>query len=416
MNQANEAGQCIECGRADAWLRSRWMRKGIRYCVVCSWRRGVDLRNLLAIVVVPIILFSGGDALRILSVPVALAVALVVHEGGHALCAAAVGFPVTHVQLGHGRPLVQASVGGATVVIARRFIGGYATYHPVERTGLRVRMAAVVLAGAAANTLTALAAAALAPEFLRSSLVAMNLWFVVWALVPFDRRRLIDGRVLIRLLTAPRWELDAHFLEPYLAAQEGHRIDGDAEQALGASEAGLEHQPDSPHALNHKALALIDVGKADEARPILLGILDMPRIKRIRRLVLNNLAYADLVIGDPSLFPEAERASAEALAGSEVAAFLDTRAWALIETCQVAAGAQLAHRALNGSTGTDRARTQCVLALAAARSGDTGRAETFLAAARGVLRDDDPVFARISAAVAAASPLPQHADPSIDAA
>jgi hypothetical protein len=146
-------------------------------------------------------------------------------------------------------------------------------------------------------------------------------------------------------------------------------------------------------------------GPAHGQRPGRGGRQRRPRGRRSSLpTVLNNLAYADLIIGDPELLAEADEASTRALGGREAGAFLDTRAWALIETGQVSAGARLAHRALNDSTGRGRAHTQCVLALAAARSGEADRARTFLAAAAGVLPTDDPVLRRIRRSVAVAEP------------
>jgi hypothetical protein len=194
-----------------------------------------------------------------------------------------------------------------------------------------------------------------------------------------------DGLALVTLLRAPAEELremDALRFAAEAAAALKWR---DPAAAIRHAEAGLAVHPDHAVLRHYLTVALIRDRRFAAARAHLQALLASDRSEPHQHAIdLNNLAWANLMSGDPDLLDEALAASAEAerkLAWN--AAVKGTRGYALILAGDVDAGLARAQRAYTSHTEkTDRATVACVIAIGAARAGDMPAAQRMLDAAR----------------------------------
>ena len=132
-----------------------------------------------------------------------------------------------------------------------------------------------------------------------------------------------------------------------------------------------------------------------------LATLDLDDDHRV--LHLNNLAWSDLMLGDPALLPEADRASAEAYAVQPWRhAIRGTRGAVLVELGHLAEGIELLRSSeLRSHRPRNRAQTDAYLAIAHARDGNLWDARRRLASARDAT-PTNPLVLRAAAEVAAA--------------
>jgi len=84
-----------------------------------------------------------------------LVLAVPVHEGAHALCARALGFTVTQVDIGSGRVVFKRKLAGTTVVVRAVPLGGMTRWKGGAASVTPAKRAAVAFAGPLSNLLLA---------------------------------------------------------------------------------------------------------------------------------------------------------------------------------------------------------------------------------------------------------------------
>jgi len=101
-------------------------------------------------------------------------------------------------------------------------------------------------------------------------------------------------------------------------------------------------------------------------------------------LILNNIAYADVLIGDRSLLAEADTYSAEAYKNAPwLPPIIGTRGAVLVELGQVEPGIGLLKQALEKHTDAQsKALNACYLAIAESRRDNATTAQKYLETAR----------------------------------
>jgi hypothetical protein len=367
----------------------------VQQCAVC-WRRRRERRDL-AIVAVPFgllacLLLLGGDwrtALPTIRIYPVLVVVVVAHELGHALTGRALGLRIHEVEIGYGPRLARLRLGRTEVEVRLLPFGGHTVMVP-ERAA-PARMAAGVLAGPLANLAVIVVTLFVWPRsgpwvpplVIANTIVLIgNLWPTRVA-TPLGRVA-SDGLALVTLLRAPEQEvreMDAigHVAEAAIALKRR-----DSARAVRCAQEGLARYPENRALRHYLTVGLIRTGDHDAARTHLLSLLDADGAEPHQRAIdLNNLAWTDLMSGDPDRLEEALAASEEAerkLAWNP--AIKGTRGYALIEAGRVADGIALSRRAYDAHRDRgDRATCACVLAIGAARLGDTATARRMLAEA-----------------------------------
>jgi tetratricopeptide (TPR) repeat protein len=194
-----------------------------------------------------------------------------------------------------------------------------------------------------------------------------------------------DGKQLLQLLKAdPARAAQSHaswFLVEATVCQE----QGQYGEALAWLERGLKLYPDNLHLLTLFGTNLLSLARFNEARNCFLKIL--PRTDQDRLLhsiLLNNIAYADALIGGPELLAEADRYSAEAIKNlSWMPSIKGTRGIVLSELGKLDEAVPLLREAMRThEVPRNQAQNACLLAIAEARRGDLNLARRYLEEAR----------------------------------
>lgn len=330
------------------------------------------------------------------------AVAVGIHELGHAVGGRLAGLRVMRIAIGMGRCLWRGQIAGTELLLRALPVQGQVIAIPRSKTGGGGRLFALVVAGPLAN---ALAVVLLLPGMAyqplidawgtgpapRAAFLAANLLTLGLAL--FGRRVFVDGQdlpsdgiQLARIRRDPRTAWDNARLSGYLV--EGSRLceQGRYQDAQACYTAGIEQYPQQS-AVFRAGLAFAAICMQDfrRARGILLEVAaERPADPGLRAAVMDNLAWADLFSGDPELLHEADESSAEAMRLRPwVPGVQETRGAVLIHQGHCEAGRELLHRAFAG-TDHPQHRASCafLLAMAEQQRGRHAEAERFGSIAR----------------------------------
>jgi Peptidase family M50 len=307
-----------------------------------------------------------------------LVLLIVTHELGHALVGKALGYRIFEVSVGAGPRLVDVPLGRTRVVVRLLPIGGHTLLAPRSARLLPARDVFVALAGAFVNLFMVLWAftADLSNAF-TFGIVLIGSAVVVENLIP---RRVTNAIGVVQsdgLRAALALEADDRALTDALEsryvgeAYVSHRT-GDHAGALAWDERGLERFPGSRALESDAAVSLVLLRRYREGRTKLTSLLARDDLAPVQRaLYRNNLAWADLMLGDPSLLPEAFEASKEAIGAlPDQPAIKGTRAYALILQGAIEDGLVLGAEALRRNTTKEsRASNACVLGIGYTRSG-----------------------------------------------
>ena len=259
-------------------------------------------------------------------------VTIVPHELGHALVGRWVGFRVFKILVGMGKPVWTGKVFGFSTEIGVVPTGGFTFVAPKELTGYRRKAAAMVLAGPAVNLLLVLIILpaidpanlwkwrAIDKEFSPSVMFFYaNLWVLITNLLPYDFKHPLgkfatDGKLIIQLpFKKPEALSETHAL---YFAWEGAELtnQGRLNEANEIYDRGLAQYPKNMHLLSAKGIRHLYEGDFAKAREAFQQVLEQcSNIPGYRALMLNNIAYTNILAGDPELLDEADRFSTEAL-------------------------------------------------------------------------------------------------------
>jgi tetratricopeptide (TPR) repeat protein len=290
---------------------------------------------------------------------------LLIHESGHALAARALGMPVWAIELGGGPVIGTIKLGGVPVLFRRYLLaGGYVIATCADTRYQRLRYGLQALAGPVANLAAALALIALpgAPGsgspfphgthlyplqiFVFANLLIGGLNLIPRMVTTTHGRMASDGLRLVRaLLGRLNFEgmLGAHQMRVAIARLEAHDYAG------------------------ARAAALEGLAKSQEAN--------------LQRAVLLNLvAWADVMLADPESFPQAMAYAKEADGiAPDNAAIQGTLGTLLVETGDYQKGLELLRKSNEGITrDQDRAMNLCHVAIAHAGLGEVDKANETL--------------------------------------
>lgn len=317
------------------------------------------------------------------------------HEAGHALTARLVGQHVGAVSIGVGPPVTRITLGGTRVTLRLVPVGAHTLVLPSARATSRLRYMAIVAAGPLTDATLLTAVIVVGPSGgWGESLAWLSGLSLAVNLIPYAQRgsQPNDGLTLLELLRSSDDQIaEARALAPTgpqmaraLACYRERRLD-EAERWLRE---GLEGHPHDAAMLALLAAVLINQqtrSRCDrdallEARQHLVALLESPQPAQRHAVARNNLAWVDLLLGDPDLATEATEAAASAYRSLPWdAAVQSTRGYALIEHGKVRDGLALASQALAGTrTRHDRATILAIRAIGHARYGRLREAEADL--------------------------------------
>jgi tetratricopeptide (TPR) repeat protein len=434
---------CIECGTctpvANSFreVRRAFQSRTVFYCPRCwnkrQWRRLIG--SLLAISIIiamaraarTVILLGGegfdlgywahvgttlsGFVLNLAFLYVFLIVLVLAHELGHAVGAWTVGWRVFKISLGFGRTLGRFRLAGLVFEINLSTVGGLTWTAPKTLSFARSKYSLMVLAGPCVNAL-ALAGliAALSWDKLLlgpwnqqpapvATLGFANLIILVATMLP-HKVSVTCGSIAtvvpsdgLALLTAPFLSTSAvEQWHAFYFLGEGNDCweRRDYTACKNWYERGLALYPADIGCRIGLGLALSflrDLRGGREQWDSVLQREDLPA--PIRPMMLNNVAWADLMIHDAELLDEADRYSQLALEQNPTyPPFQGTRGSVLIERGDIEHGLFLVQQALKGNDDPRlKALNAAYLALGEAKRGNLDVAKNHLEATRRFDRD-----------------------------
>jgi hypothetical protein len=333
---------------------------------------------------------------------------VVPHELGHAGVGRLVRFKVLRIVVGVGSPVLERRAGSTSIEIRALPVGG-ATYGTTSaRRALRTRLWLFAAGGPAATIVVTAMAWKLELVLGPSTWAGFVLWAFTMAgivtavtnLIPMrSRGRTSDGWKLVTTPFLSREKLDQTVAQSATIEAIEHSRRGDHDVAIAHAHAMVAEHPEAVGPRAALSVLLLQAERwAEAADEIRDQLTSLPLDEDQRASHLNNLAWADLMVGDPARLEEADHASAEAFQRKPFAeAIRGTRGSVLIERGVLAEGIQLvASSDLPSLTPRQKAYTHAYLAIGFARSGNVWEARKRCASARAA----DPTVPLLSRAVA----------------
>jgi Flp pilus assembly protein TadD len=316
-----------------------------------------------------------------------LTLSIIPHELGHAIAGRLVGWRVFAIVVGTGKRAFKFNKYGILFRFHWLPTGGATFLAPVDAQWFRTKKIITVLAGPTVNVLIATAIAGNwwnpwhevgfywgVPRWARICFIA-NLFILAINLWPHRVKTFnadSDGKQLIKALSNKQKRLQKSLAARYTLEAVIRRDEyKDFQGAMDWCNRGLALYPKDFQLLNLSGALCLYVHDYKRAREIFLQLLPneiKPGSKRY--VILNNIAYADALTGDPALMAEADAYSKEAYGGAP---------WMR----QFQEGIKLLHESIEKH---DELRTKalnaCHLAIAYARMGDRNQADNYLKLAR----------------------------------
>jgi len=335
---------------------------------------------------------------------IGLALAIVIHESGHALAAALVGFRIFRIQVGRGRPVWEGRIARIPVSLHELPLSGWVSAAPSTARFVRGRAVLFVLGGVLMNLAVAAAfflvwQRGLTGALARLPLVAFFAMFwsnLLGILNLFPRqvsgpvgRTGTDGLVLLQVLfsrgVADQWRQQHYVLGAHFASA-AERWEESSDWATR----GLALFPDSFPLLLYRSVSLGNTGRWNEARELSIDLLARTHAQPFWLAMLkNNIAWFDFLLDSAELRSEAARLSEEALAAIPWhPALLGTRGAVLLAQGKPEEALQLLATSVEPTRPPrSRADNLLLVSMAHAARGDSAEARRNLDLARSLAPD-----------------------------
>jgi hypothetical protein len=228
-----------------------------------------------------------------------LHLALIPHEIGHALAAWLMGFELTQIQIGSGRPLWAVIVAGVEISYGSVPFGGSTKFGAPGARWFRARMIVVSIAGPAANLACFWTTIRLVNDYQSQPHILPNLYVIpVWLLAnllvvvanltpKMDRStaRLTDGLMVWRMLWKPIPEEMLRNLPIVAPLNKSFRFLRKSiyESAERSARRAYELGPERPETRLALGMALCYGGNGVEGEPLLRGLLHSGQPTEIAR-------------------------------------------------------------------------------------------------------------------------------------
>ncbi len=259
------------------------------------------------------------------SVPVTL-----LHELAHTLAARLVDFRVFSVILGAGRSLFSGRFLGIQWEVRAVPLSGATILGGPPASAYRLRLFLIYLAGPLVHAAIAILSwlamtvvSLLAPGHFLAGFFMVLFWGNLLSLAAnLWPRKLAsgygvigtDGWYLFKLFSMSAADLEMHYATYYgLEALDACRL-RDYARAKAWADAGLARHPTDPRLMNTSGYVYTRMQDYASARQVFVRSLqaDSSGSPGLKYMLLNNIAFSDLMASDPSLLPEADEYSGQA--------------------------------------------------------------------------------------------------------
>jgi len=405
--------KCDRCGlQSDVEqafsIEKHFLRGPKHYCPDCTVKR--QARSLLMLLALMLMLGLFAFALDPSSRKAAIILdiglvvlsfipMIVIHELAHAGVARLLGMRVFGILIGVGKSIWSGKFFGINWVINRLPLSAITSVGTGPVSGARWRLFFVYLAGPASNALLAFLFYILARTLPISptsyptaiGLVVVNVILLTFNLLPRKVSVLTgmqgtDGWHLFRMPFIDDSELMKHYVGYYAAEALQSYAENDFEKASAWVDKALELDANSGPARNVQGIIQLARREYHDARETFTRLLVSEDTEQpgFRYILLNNIAYLDALLNDPSLLPEADEFSSEALKHLPwMPAVIGTRGTVLVELGQFEEGIELLKKAMDLHTDKQgKALNACHLALGEYRRGDANTADKYLSTAK----------------------------------
>jgi tetratricopeptide (TPR) repeat protein len=321
---------------------------------------------------------------------------LVLHELAHALAALLLGFRVFAIHLGMGKTLLSTRFLDVTWVIHPAPISAVTILAGPDMPYYRLRIFIITLAGPIFH------AGLAGGLFLADGIFNFTgLWYpiLLWTNILlfvvniFPRKALVavgpagtDGLSLLQIPRMNRDELQKKFASYYLLETLAQVDKGNEQKALRFAEQGAALYPDDPNALNGLGYARIYTRDHAQSKEVFEKALALKekQIPLMEMILHNNVAFANLILDDPSLLSEADAYSDKAFqALSWEPAIMGTRGGVLVALDRPEEGLVLLKKAMAQiPEKRGKAMDACLIAWGESKLGRQDEARKYLALAR----------------------------------
>jgi tetratricopeptide (TPR) repeat protein len=378
------------------------------YCPDCTIKRQTRsfILSIVTIAVCGFVLYwlnpyaTLGRILMLASLSFVAAMPLVVvHELAHAIVARMLGLRVFGIVIGIGRTVWSGKFLGMEWYLNVLPIAGITSVGARPVHHLRVKLFFIYLAGPLSHIVMAgvlYFLGQLAPlmdlwrHFL-NLLVIINIILAVGNLYPRKTTGLTgvqgtDGWHLFRVLSLSDAEMTKRNVGYYVAEAMQSFSQNEFDAAKKWLDQGLALDANSGLARNMLGLIQLSNGEYRASRETFIKLLEAEEAKEpgFRFILLNNIAYLNALIGDPSLLTEADQYSAEAFKHLPwVSSIVGTRGSVLVELGQFEEGIPLLKKsmALHGDK-QGKALNACHIAIGEYRRGNLTEARKYLSTAK----------------------------------
>jgi Flp pilus assembly protein TadD len=324
---------------------------------------------------------------------------VMIHELAHAAVAEALGLRVFAIMIGMGKRLWSGEFLDMSWSVHQLPLGGATLVGSRPTPNIRWKLFFVYLAGPASHALLFfifLFAMGLVPsdslEYRLSKVLAiMNFLSLAMNLIPQQVATPsgmagTDGWQLTHALSLTEAELNTRYVHYYaLEAMRAYQK-RDLKSARRWVQQALTLDPDSTAVMNVLGVIQLTSGDHHAARQTFLQLLSTPGASQpgMRYILLNNVAYLDVILGDPSLLPEADQFSAEAVQNVPwEPSFLGTRGAVLAAFGKLEEGSDLLKKSISlHADPKNKALSVCHLALIEIQRGNPAQARKLLSTAR----------------------------------
>lgn len=223
-----------------------------------------------------------------------------------------------------------------------------------------------------------------------------------------------DGWSLLHVPFLSEKEQQEHFAAYYIQESLDHYNRHDYQAAKQWIQKGMDIYPDDANLLNTLGFIQDKFGEFEQARKTFVTLFQShPDLKPyLKYMILNNIAFTNLMIGDPQLLPEADTFSAEAYKNAPWnASIAGTRGAVLVEKGQFEEGIALLKNAMAEQIDVQaKALDACLIAIAEVRRGNPLESQRYLKTAR-FLHPGCDLIPRAERELKARSPDRDHVPP-----
>jgi tetratricopeptide (TPR) repeat protein len=325
---------------------------------------------------------------------------ILLHELSHAIIGSLMGLRIFAIHLGFGRLLFSTKFLGVRWVVRLVPLGGATLLAGPETRLYRVRLFFAVLAGPALHAVLIVLLYLLQIFMLLITghvhwIIGLSIWVNIISLlvnlVPHKVSSAYgmtgsDGMKLLHIPRMKRKELVANYVIYHSASAVDAVERKDIPGALQLAQKGLELYPNDLTLVNTLGYVYTHMQDYQKAREIFKSILETQQEipEMMKYIARNNIAFADVMLEDPSLLQEADEYSAQAYQNMKWEPLLaGTRGAVLVANGKYDEGIELLKVAFAKSLDkSGRASDACFLARAEHRRGDPVEAKKYLEMAR----------------------------------